>query len=100
MHLKVSSHTIVHYIFMYVILYFLLFQIKKGDLSKQLHQIVNQCLDHVKHCVLCQAKGFICEICKKDSDIIFPFQFDKVILCQSEYLNFYFSRFLLKNPNS
>ncbi|KAF6021464.1 KIAA0226 [Bugula neritina] len=27
------------------------------------------------------AKGFICEICNNSKDILFPFQFDKVVRC-------------------
>lgn len=57
-------------------------QVKSGDFVKYLRQLVNPCLEHVKQCILCQAKGFICEICRKDKDIIFPFQLDKVVLCQ------------------
>lgn len=79
--LEQQSHHIAHEPHMYSLSDLL--QVKSGDLSKQLSKWVNHCLDHVKQCILCQAKGFICEICRKDSDIIFPFQFDKVILCQS-----------------
>ncbi|GFS85144.1 run domain Beclin-1-interacting and cysteine-rich domain-containing protein [Nephila pilipes] len=57
-------------------------QVKSGDFVKYLRQLVNPCIEHVKQCILCQAKGFICEICGKDKDIIFPFQLEKVILCQ------------------
>ncbi|CAL1267562.1 unnamed protein product [Larinioides sclopetarius] len=57
-------------------------QVKSGDLVRHLRHLVNPCIEHVKQCILCQAKGFICEICNKDKDIIFPFQLDKVILCQ------------------
>ncbi|PRD25363.1 UNVERIFIED_CONTAM: Run domain Beclin-1-interacting and cysteine-rich domain-containing protein [Trichonephila clavipes] len=57
-------------------------QVKSGDFVKYLRQLVNPCIEHVKQCILCQAKGFICEICRKDKDIIFPFQLEKVVLCQ------------------
>lgn len=33
---------------------------------------------HVKDCPLCKAKGYICELCNKDSDILFPFDLHKV----------------------
>ncbi|XP_054706694.1 run domain Beclin-1-interacting and cysteine-rich domain-containing protein-like [Uloborus diversus] len=59
-----------------------LVQVKSGELLKYLSQLINQCLSHVRQCILCQAKGFICEICRKDKDIIFPFQLDRVVACQ------------------
>ncbi|KAG8184381.1 hypothetical protein JTE90_004553 [Oedothorax gibbosus] len=59
-----------------------LVQVKAGDLVKHLRYLVNPCLEHIKQCLLCQAKGFICEICGKDKDIIFTFQLDRVVVCQ------------------
>merc|ERR1719189_3116316 len=34
--------------------------------------------DHIKNCVLCKAKGFVCEICNSDDGVIL-FPFDKVL---------------------
>ncbi|GIY73287.1 run domain Beclin-1-interacting and cysteine-rich domain-containing protein [Caerostris extrusa] len=59
-----------------------LVQVKSGELARHLRHLINPCIEHVKQCILCQAKGFICEICGKEKDIIFPFQLDKVVLCQ------------------
>ncbi|GIX85184.1 run domain Beclin-1-interacting and cysteine-rich domain-containing protein [Caerostris darwini] len=59
-----------------------LVQVKSGELARHLRHLINPCVEHVKQCILCQAKGFICEICGKEKDIIFPFQLDKVVLCQ------------------
>ena len=36
-------------------------------------RIVGEGLSHVKNCLLCQARGFICEGCHLDP-VIFPFQ--------------------------
>jgi len=33
---------------------------------------------------LCQAKGFVCEFCSNDKDIIFPFQLNKCQRCEGE----------------
>jgi len=35
---------------------------------------------------LCLAKGFICEICRKVDDVIFPFDLSDVILCSGKLL--------------
>ena len=34
---------------------------------------------------LCQAKGFVCEFCGNDKDIIFPFQLNKCQRCEGEH---------------
>jgi run domain Beclin-1 interacting cysteine-rich containing protein len=34
---------------------------------------------HIHKCVICQAKGFFCEICKKRNDILYPFDDIKTI---------------------
>jgi len=38
---------------------------------------------------LCLAKGFICEICQKVDDVIFPFDLTRVILCTGKCNNYY-----------
>jgi len=45
------------------------------------NEIVKFGINHVTTCQLCRAKGFICEICKSD-EIIFPFEDEKVYLCE------------------
>lgn len=35
---------------------------------------------------LCQAKGFICEFCQNEEDIIFPFELNKCRTCEGEML--------------
>ncbi len=47
-----------------------------------LEQIVVILREHVLTCSLCYAKGFICEICMKEKDIIFPFELESTSVCQ------------------
>lgn len=35
--------------------------------------------EHVKECPLCQAKGYICELCRRANDVIFPFEINKAM---------------------
>lgn len=35
---------------------------------------------------MCQAKGFICEFCQNEDDIIFPFELHKCRTCEGEAL--------------
>ncbi|XP_046676847.1 run domain Beclin-1-interacting and cysteine-rich domain-containing protein isoform X2 [Homalodisca vitripennis] len=57
-----------------------LVQVKMGELSEKLKDLVQAALAHVKDCVLCQGRGFMCEECKK-SEVIFPWQLTKVHRC-------------------
>lgn len=45
-----------------------------------------QLLFHLFSFQLCQAKGFICEFCQKEDDIIFPFELNKCRTCEGEIL--------------
>ncbi|XP_055501422.1 run domain Beclin-1-interacting and cysteine-rich domain-containing protein isoform X2 [Leucoraja erinacea] len=56
--------------------------IKKGELAGRLKYLVKIGSAHVAQCVLCQAKGFICEFCGNDTDIIFPFELHKCKRCE------------------
>uniref|UniRef100_A0A4W3HZU8 Rubicon autophagy regulator n=1 Tax=Callorhinchus milii TaxID=7868 RepID=A0A4W3HZU8_CALMI len=56
--------------------------VKKGELTGRLRELVKTGLAHVAKCVLCQAKGFICEFCSDDTDIIFPFELNKCKRCE------------------
>ncbi|CAF4174429.1 unnamed protein product, partial [Rotaria sp. Silwood2] len=58
-----------------------LFKTKSGDLIKVLEPIVINLREHVLNCPLCYAKGFICEICMNEKDIIFPFDLDITSVC-------------------
>ncbi|XP_050758326.1 run domain Beclin-1-interacting and cysteine-rich domain-containing protein isoform X3 [Gymnogyps californianus] len=55
---------------------------KKGDLVPRLTELLKAGSLHVEKCMLCQAKGFICEFCQNDGDIIFPFELNKCRTCE------------------
>ncbi|NXX38526.1 RUBIC protein, partial [Tricholaema leucomelas] len=55
---------------------------KKGDLVPRLAELLKAGSLHVEKCMLCQAKGFICEFCQNESDIIFPFELNKCRTCE------------------
>ncbi|XP_077146329.1 run domain Beclin-1-interacting and cysteine-rich domain-containing protein isoform X2 [Ranitomeya variabilis] len=58
-----------------------LMAIKKGELVPRLKELVRLGTLHVDKCMLCQAKGFICEFCQGE-DIIFPFELAKCRRCE------------------
>ncbi|NWI51567.1 RUBIC protein, partial [Calyptomena viridis] len=55
---------------------------KKGDLVPRLTELLKAGSVHVDKCMLCQAKGFICEFCQNEDDIIFPFELNKCRTCE------------------
>ncbi|XP_014466321.2 run domain Beclin-1-interacting and cysteine-rich domain-containing protein isoform X2 [Alligator mississippiensis] len=55
---------------------------KKGDLVPRLTELMKAGALHVERCMLCQAKGFICEFCQNEDDIIFPFELNKCRTCE------------------
>ncbi|KAM4771082.1 run domain Beclin-1-interacting and cysteine-rich domain-containing protein [Rhinophrynus dorsalis] len=56
--------------------------IKKGELVPQLKDLVRVGTLHVNKCMLCQGKGFICEFCQNEDDVIFPFELLKCRRCE------------------
>ncbi|XP_076135330.1 run domain Beclin-1-interacting and cysteine-rich domain-containing protein isoform X2 [Alosa pseudoharengus] len=56
--------------------------VRSGDLAPRLRELLRQGSTHVASCVLCQAKGFVCEFCGNDKDIIFPFELNKCERCE------------------
>ncbi|NXB35004.1 RUBIC protein, partial [Eulacestoma nigropectus] len=56
--------------------------IKKGDLMPRLIELLKAGSLHIDKCMLCQAKGFICEFCQNEDDIIFPFELNKCRTCE------------------
>ncbi|CAH0382427.1 unnamed protein product [Bemisia tabaci] len=56
-------------------------QVKSGDLPTRLKDLVDVASEHLSDCQLCQARGFICELCQSD-EIIFPWQLNKVFRCK------------------
>ncbi|XP_041482624.1 run domain Beclin-1-interacting and cysteine-rich domain-containing protein-like isoform X1 [Lytechinus variegatus] len=57
-----------------------LINVRSGEMEKALAQLVLDGVTHVSQCQLCQAKGFVCELCNKD-EIIFPFQLNSTFQC-------------------
>ncbi|XP_065732352.1 run domain Beclin-1-interacting and cysteine-rich domain-containing protein isoform X1 [Phocoena phocoena] len=55
---------------------------RKGELGPRLADLTRAGAAHVERCVLCQAKGFICEFCQNADDIIFPFELHKCRTCE------------------
>ncbi|XP_043284553.1 run domain Beclin-1-interacting and cysteine-rich domain-containing protein [Venturia canescens] len=60
-----------------------LVSVKVGTLTTKLSEIVQDCCAHVSECVLCEARGFMCELCftKGNSKVIFPWELSKVTRC-------------------
>ncbi|XP_041119399.1 run domain Beclin-1-interacting and cysteine-rich domain-containing protein-like isoform X2 [Polyodon spathula] len=56
--------------------------VRKGELPPRLRELVRRGAAHVHSCMLCQAKGFICEFCGNDKDILFPFELNKCRRCE------------------
>ncbi|MGH0153214.1 UNVERIFIED_CONTAM: hypothetical protein FKN15_056317, partial [Acipenser sinensis] len=56
--------------------------VRKGELPPRLRELVRLGAAHVHSCVLCQAKGFICEFCGNGKDILFPFELNKCRRCE------------------
>ncbi|CAF3880229.1 unnamed protein product [Rotaria sp. Silwood1] len=78
-----SLQTLSSYIYEYPYLYSLedLVKTKSGELHKVFEPIVIKLRDHVLTCSLCFAKGFICEICNNEKNIIFPFNIQITSTC-------------------
>ncbi|XP_024610517.1 run domain Beclin-1-interacting and cysteine-rich domain-containing protein isoform X3 [Neophocaena asiaeorientalis asiaeorientalis] len=55
---------------------------RKGELGPRLTDLTRAGAAHVERCMLCQAKGFICEFCQNADDIIFPFELHKCRTCE------------------
>ncbi|XP_067272537.1 run domain Beclin-1-interacting and cysteine-rich domain-containing protein isoform X2 [Pseudorasbora parva] len=58
-----------------------LMAVRGGGLGPKLRDLLRLGSGHVTDCVLCQAKGFICEFCGNDKDIIFPYELHKCLRC-------------------
>ncbi|KAF7667223.1 hypothetical protein LDENG_00071970 [Lucifuga dentata] len=56
--------------------------VRNGELASRMKELLKLGSMHVAACVLCQAKGFVCEFCGNDKDIIFPFQLNKCQRCE------------------
>ncbi|XP_052395333.1 run domain Beclin-1-interacting and cysteine-rich domain-containing protein isoform X2 [Carassius gibelio] len=56
--------------------------VRSGSLAPKLRDLLRLGSRHVTDCVLCQAKGFICEFCGNDKDIFFPYELSKCLRCE------------------
>ncbi|XP_028977337.2 run domain Beclin-1-interacting and cysteine-rich domain-containing protein isoform X3 [Esox lucius] len=56
--------------------------VRNGELAPRLRELLKLGSAHVSGCVLCQAKGFVCEFCSNDKDIVFPFELHKCSRCE------------------
>uniref|UniRef100_I3J2X7 Rubicon autophagy regulator n=1 Tax=Oreochromis niloticus TaxID=8128 RepID=I3J2X7_ORENI len=56
--------------------------VRNGELGSRMKELLKLGTMHVANCVLCQAKGFVCEFCGNDKDIIFPFHLSKCQRCE------------------
>lgn len=50
-----------------------LIDVESGVLGTWLGQVLESWQDHIFSCILCRAKGFVCELCSEKGDILFPF---------------------------
>ncbi|XP_003383267.1 PREDICTED: run domain Beclin-1-interacting and cysteine-rich domain-containing protein-like [Amphimedon queenslandica] len=55
--------------------------VKSGQLSKQLKFLATETEKHIKSCPLCKGKGFVCEYCQNEEDILYPFELKRVSSC-------------------
>ncbi|XP_024885568.1 run domain Beclin-1-interacting and cysteine-rich domain-containing protein [Temnothorax curvispinosus] len=58
-----------------------LINVKLGVLCARLQELVQICCAHIVDCELCQARGFVCELCCS-KDVIFPWDLSKVTRCE------------------
>ncbi|KAM4629565.1 run domain Beclin-1-interacting and cysteine-rich domain-containing protein isoform 2-T2 [Polymixia lowei] len=56
--------------------------VRNGELAPRMKELLKLGSTHVAGCVLCQGKGFVCEFCGNDKDIIFPFEVNKCQRCE------------------
>ncbi|XP_064385361.1 pleckstrin homology domain-containing family M member 1-like isoform X2 [Halichondria panicea] len=57
-----------------------LLEVHSGVLGERLRKVVRMGMKHVKQCMLCSQRGFICEVCQSD-DVIYPFDIDNTHQC-------------------
>ncbi|XP_053352589.1 protein associated with UVRAG as autophagy enhancer [Clarias gariepinus] len=70
-----------------------LIKIRRGQLLPTGKAVMRSATNHVEACLLCQARGFICEFCR-GKDVLFPFQTDICTRCQECRACFHTSCFL------
>ncbi|KAM3718392.1 Pleckstrin [Dirofilaria immitis] len=58
-----------------------------GYMETHLNNLLNFTTEHIRRCLLCSQKGFICEICSS-AEVIYPFQIEmtsRCLICFSVY---------------
>ncbi|KAL7296016.1 hypothetical protein TKK_0010571 [Trichogramma kaykai] len=56
--------------------------VKSGALPTELDELVQSCWKHVEQCILCQARGFVCELCNS-KEVIYPWNLNRVVRCNT-----------------
>ncbi|XP_062601083.1 run domain Beclin-1-interacting and cysteine-rich domain-containing protein-like isoform X2 [Saccostrea cucullata] len=59
-----------------------LVNIKNNSMCTKLRDLVTEATDHIEECTFCQGFGYICELCRDENDVIFPFQLHTVTVCK------------------
>lgn len=58
-----------------------LIAVNTGQIQRPLQNILTESIKHVRSCDLCRQRGFFCEFCKNQQDILYPFELDRVTRC-------------------
>uniref|UniRef100_A0A915AFS7 RUN domain-containing protein n=1 Tax=Parascaris univalens TaxID=6257 RepID=A0A915AFS7_PARUN len=61
-----------------------LLSVLSGQLERHLQSIIVYTVEHIRRCVLCAQKGFVCEICASPR-VIYPFQVETTFRCSECY---------------
>lgn len=54
---------------------------RNGDLIRLIEPLVRYGRYHVESCEYCRAHGFVCELCDRPDDVLFPFELERVNRC-------------------
>ncbi|KAL3994923.1 hypothetical protein ACH3XW_23715 [Acanthocheilonema viteae] len=57
-----------------------LLTVLSGHMESHLNNLLNFTAEHIRRCLLCSQKGFICEICSS-AEVIYPFQLEVTSRC-------------------
>ena len=68
-------------------------RLDRGELQKEVRQLLEKSVLHVRNCDICKYKGHYCEICKNNDEIIYPFEIHRIYQCQRCHACFHKSCF-------
>ncbi|KAL5476177.1 hypothetical protein EMCRGX_G026091 [Ephydatia muelleri] len=54
----------------------------QGTRMRHLRSMLADGVRHIMSCATCHGNGFVCEFCRNDQDILFPFELEKVMTCR------------------